>query len=937
MRIFLVFVAVLGSMAAALSPAAAQPDGGVPPVVTVPVLEYTARILPNGARVYAILDTSSPTASINVWYNVGSRDDPGGRDGFAHLFEHLMFRTTRNLPQGVSPFITSIGGSTNASTHFDYTNYYITAPANQLEALIWLEGERLRNLVIDQEAFRAERDVVKEELRQRVFAQPYGRILYTLIPAFTFSTHPYARPIGGTIADLERASLADVRAFHETYYRPDNAIFVISGNFNPVQLEAWVDRYLGSIARPAGRIPRDARIERERTAPLTVDAFAPNVPLPAIVLSWHAPDAGDPDSAGLSLIEGLLTRGQSSRLRRALVDERQLASNLTAFNIVARDGHAFALNVTLAQGRDLAEAEAALLAEVARLRDEPVPAAELAAVKSGILGDALLRRETPRGRAFELGGGVALTGDPRFEDRRLAAIRRMTSADVQRIARRWLADSRRVLIRYQDEGRRPAGHADPVGADISGMGPVVPPARRAPIVLATDTERQAPPAPGAAPPRTPPAIDDRRLANGMRLVVARSSDVPLVTLRLVISLGDYADPAGKAGLADLMAALVLRGAGGRDAGQLAEAFAALGGSAGSNADADAITITATVPAANAEAAGGLLADIVLRPTLAQADLDRVRRQQVDAIAVASRQPVQTAVRVLPTAIFAGMPYGAIPTATSLGAVDLADIRAAHHSGWVPHDTTLIVTGALTPDRAGALAERLFGSWQSSSGRIRPPQQPAPPPPAQVLVVDIPSAGQTAVVAGVPVAGRSDPAWAALRIANARLGGGQRGFLTQEIRVRRGLSYGAGSQLDARRDATLVMVATQTRNEAAVEVVGLVLEQLRRLSQEPIQAADVAERNAFLVNGLAGQTERTGGLADYLTSLVVTGAPLAQARTELLGERAPDAAAATAAAARYLRPDAATLVIVGDSRFWIEPLRQLFPQLRRVTAEGIPVD
>ena len=185
-----------------------------------------------------------------------------------------MFKSTRNLPDGVAAFVTGIGAQTNASTLFDHTSYYITAPAERLEALLWLEGERLRNLVVDEASFRSERDVVKEELRQRIFAQPYGRILYTLLPAFTFSTHPYARPIGGTIADLDQATLADVRAFHEAFYRPDNAVFVVSGNFDPARLDAWIDRYLGSIPRPghadAARcgVGRRARRRRARSMPM---------------------------------------------------------------------------------------------------------------------------------------------------------------------------------------------------------------------------------------------------------------------------------------------------------------------------------------------------------------------------------------------------------------------------------------------------------------------------------------------------------------------------------------------------------------------------------------------------------------------------------------------------------------------------------------------
>lgn len=916
------------------SPAAAAVDSRVP-AISVPPIQYTARTLANGARVYAIRDPAAPTASVNVWYNVGQRDDPRARGGFAHLFEHLMFKTTRNLPEGVTPFVTAIGGETNASTLFDYTAYYMTAPANQLEALIWVEGERLRSLVIDEASFRSERDVVKEELRQRIFAQPYGRILYTLLPAFTFTTHPYARPIGGTIADLDQATFADVRAFHEAYYRPDNAIFVISGSFDPVQLDAWVDRYIGSIPRPSAPMPRDPATEAERTAPRVVDAYAPNVPLPAIIFSWRAPQADDADAAGLAVIETILARGRSARLRRQLIDEAQLASNVTSYNLPARDGHAFALSVTLAQGHDVAAAEAAFSGEIARLRDTAIDADELTSIKNVMLGEALSSRELPRGRAFELGDAVALTGDPDAADRRLQAIRDMTPADVQRIARRWLADDRRVTIRYRDEAARPAGYVGDRPTDLSAMGTIVPPPTRPVATIAAEGERERPPAPGAGVSRPIPVIAERSLPNGMRLVAAQSSAIPLATLKLVIGGGDAADPAGRAGLADVMATLALRGAGGRDAAAIARQVAALGGALAASADPDATTFTLTVPAANAEAAGQLLADIVQRPAFAATELDRVRRQQSDALAVAARQPMQAAMRVLPTAALAGSPYGAIPTAGSLAGIGAGDIAGAYRAWWTPANTTLIVTGALAPDRAFALANDLFARWRGEGGRFAPAARPASPAP-QVLAVDIPSAGQAAVLVAVPAIGRADSAWGALRLANARLGNGRQSLLSQEIRVRRGLSYGAGSLLDERRAATLAIAATQTRNDAADQVVGLILEQMQRLSREPMDPAELTSRSAFLTNILGSQTERTAGLADYLASLVATSAPLATARAELGGAGQVAEGDVTAAAARYFRPEAATIVVAGDSRLWIDSLRRRFPRVRRVAADGTAV-
>lgn len=896
--------------------------------ISVPPIRYTARTLANGARVYAIRDTSSATASVNVTYDVGQRDDPRGRGGFAHLFEHLMFKTTRNLPQGVMGFLNEMGGESNATTLFDTTLYYVTVPANRLEALLWMEGERLRNLVVDEAAFRSERDVVKEELRQRIFAQPYGRILHLLLPAYTFDGHPYQRPIGGTIADLDQATLADVQAFHETYYRPDNAIFVISGNFDPAQLDAWVDRYIGAIPRPATPMPRDTATGRERRA-LTLDAYAPNVPLPALVASWRAPPADNADVAGLQVIEAILTRGRSARLRRELVDAQQVASNISSFYFPTRDGHAFSFTVTLAQGRDMAEAEAAFGREIARLRDTPVDAAELAAVKNAMLGDALTGREVARGRAFELGDAVSLTGDPADADRRLAAIRDVSAGDLQRIARRWLADDRRVTIRYRDETARPAGYTGDAAPDVAALGTIVPPATRPPVTLAADSDRVAPPAAGAEVARAIPAITERTLPNGLRIVAARSSEIPLVTLKLLIGGGDAADPAGRAGLADVMAALALRGAGARDAGQLARAVAALGGSIASSADADATSLTITVPAANAAAAGDLLADVARRPAFAAEELERARRQQVDALTVSARQPMQAALRVL-----TGTMAGAVPSAGTLAAVGPADIAAAYRAGWGPRNATLIVTGALTGDQAFALAGRLFGDWEGGTAFAAARRAPDTP---QVLAVDIPSAGQTAVLAGLPAIGRDDPAWPAFRLANARLGSGRQSLLNEEIRVRRGLSYGAGSIIDERRGGSFVFAATQTRNDAADQVVGLVLEQMRRLSAEPMSAPDLALRAAALTNGLGSQTERTAGLADYLARLVTADVPLTMARTELSGADSPASADITRFAARYVRPEAATIVVAGDSRVWIEALRQRFPGLRQVTVDGVPVN
>lgn len=931
-RFLTVLLLAASPLSFASAAAAADTAATAPSLLDVPRIDFTKRVLANGATLYAIRDTGSATVSINIWYDVGQRDDPPARGGFAHLFEHLMFKTTRNLPGGVLEAVNAMGGNANASTLFDYTDYYVTVPANQLEGMLWLEGERLRNLVIDEKSFHSERDVVKEELRQRVLSQPYGRILYTLLPAFSFDGHPYARPIGGTIADLDQAKLADVQAFHEAYYRPDNAVFVVSGNFDPAQLDAWADRYIGSAPRPDRAIPRDAAKGRP-VAARAIDAYAPNVPLPAVAFAWRAPFAADADAAGIDLIEAVLTRGAASRLRRHLVDEQGVASAISSYNLPARDGHAFALVVTLAKGREITDAEAALTAEIARLRDTPLPPTELDAVKNGLFGDALARRETARGRAYELGGGAALTGDPGLADARLDAIRRMTSADLQRVAKNWLDDGKRVTLRYRDESQRPAGYTGDSAPDVSKMGPAVPPASQLSVAIAS--EREARPGPAESAPSVAPILTEGRLSNGLRVVMAQSSKVPLASVRLVIDGGDAADPAGQAGRGDIAAALALKGAGGRSADRIASDIAALGGTIGASSDADATIFSVNAPAANIEAAARILADVAMRPDFPADAFEGLRGQQVSAIAVAAKQPMQTAMRALPAAIFGNAPYGAVPTVASLGAVTQGGIAAIQREDWGPKAATLIVTGALTPEAGFALAERSFGTWSGGKAPSATPRGKVSITP-RVVAIDMPGVAQAAVIAALPTAGRRDADWPSLRVANAALGGGFQGWLTQEIRVKRGLTYGAGSLLDSRRDAAYLMAVTQTKTASANEVVGLILDQIGRFGREPVDAARAGERSIYLANGLSGQTERAAGLADYLATLVASSAPLKALGAELSSATPPSPGHIAAAVAAHLRADQATIVIAGDSAQWAGALRERFPALELVDIEGRPL-
>ena len=367
----------MAQAAKAPAAAAATPRSVVPPI------DYRQRTLSNGLKVYTSLDRGTPNVTVQVWYGVGSKDDPYGRSGFAHLFEHMMFKATRDLPaESFDRMTEDVGGMNNASTADDFTNYFEVIPANHLERLIWAESQRLGSLVIDDANFRSERDVVKEELRQRVLASPYGRLFGLYLPQATYSTHPYHRPGIGSIEELDAATIDDVRAFHEAYYRPDNAALIVVGNFDEAQLNAWIDKYMGPLKNPAAPIKRVTTVEPPRTKPGVFEGYGPNVPLPAVVFSWLGAKASDPDAPALKVLDAILSSGKSSRLYDSLVYKKQIAAEAYSGADLPQQPGLFAVGAIMASGHTLAEGETALLAEVKRMREAPPTKAELDEAKN---------------------------------------------------------------------------------------------------------------------------------------------------------------------------------------------------------------------------------------------------------------------------------------------------------------------------------------------------------------------------------------------------------------------------------------------------------------------------------------------------------------------------------------------------------------------------
>src|SRR2546423_156384 len=421
----------------------------------MPQMKYRERTLTNGLRVLSVVDKSSPTVTINVWYHVGSKDDPDHRSGFAHLFEHIMFKPTKNMKAEMMDRLTEdVGGNNNATTQDDATIYYETIPANYLETLLWAEAERLASLTVDDENFKSERAVVEEEFRQSILAPPNGRFFYAM-DAKSWNAHPYKRPGIGSIEDLDAATVDDVIKFHNTYYRPDNATLIVVGDFDQKQLDTWVDKYFASIAKPNLPLPRVNVTEPARTGEKRFMEYAPNVPLKGVAFTYLAPSSKSDDASALRMASVILSQGRSSRLYQSLVYQQQLAVSANAGADLREDAGMFTFTSFAANGKKPEDGEAALRAEIKKLQDAPLPAAELEKAKNQIVTSQLRQRETSLGKSQALGRAAVLLGDPNRVNTELDRLQAVTAADVQRVAKKYLTDDNRYVFYYLPESERP--------------------------------------------------------------------------------------------------------------------------------------------------------------------------------------------------------------------------------------------------------------------------------------------------------------------------------------------------------------------------------------------------------------------------------------------------------------------------------------------------
>jgi len=913
---------LLTSLMLALALAAGSaPAQNPPPAPALPQVAFEKTTLPNGLELILIEDHRLPIVAVNIWYHVGPANEAPGLTGFAHLFEHMMFAATRHVPRGLADRLLEGAGATdsNGSTDYDRTNYYDTVPTNQLELALWVHADRMGYLldVLDQTALSNQQDVVRNERRQSVENRPYGIVEEAMNHALFPKPHPYYASVIGSHADIQNAKLADVRDFFTRYYGPNNASIVIAGDIDKAKTRALVAKYFGTFKRSAPVAKPNVAtppITRERR--LTV---ADRIELPRVYMAWLTPPAYQPGDAELAVTAQILAGGKAGRLYKSLVYERQIAQDTAAAQNSNALTSTFMIDVTARPGVDAAMLEDAIDAELKALRDSGPLEAEVERARNTI--------ETAMLTSIEKLGGAGLanqvnqynqyTGDPGFLPKDIARLRRVSAADVQRVARSYLQPNARVVVAAVPG--KPELGPDPKAQPVKAVRTAA-----AAGINRDEAWRRQPPKPGPAPKFTLPQGESFTLPNGLRVIHHYNPALPLVAAELVVKSGSDANPDDAPGLSGFTAQMLQEGTATRSAPQIADEIAQLGAFLGSGSSTDASTVSLLSLKSTFAQALDVLADVVQHPAFPTAEVERQRAARIGALTQQRDNPEQVAAVAGAGALYGPRHpygYGQLGTEQAIRAVIRDDLYQFWRRHYVPANAALIVSGDITLDDLRALATARFGGWP----RVLPSPVlvgDAEGTKARLVMVDKPGAPQTALRVTQLAANRKTPDYPALQVMNAALGGLFSSRINLNLREDKGYSYGVFSGFRYDRTPGPFVIAGSVRTDVTGASIAEIFRELRGVRTQPLPAAELAGARDSQVYSLPGQFETNSTIVASLAEPYLFDLPADYWQTLPEQFRRVSAAQVQAVANKYLVPERMKVIAVGDKAKVLPQLKNL---------------
>ena len=913
------------AFAAAPQPAAAAKSVPIPTLVSQVDIPHTMFKLPNGLTVIVHEDHKAPLVAVSTWYNVGSKDEPKGKTGFAHLFEHLMFNGSEDLPGDYFQYLNQIGATDfNGTTYFDRTNYYETAPKGALERVLFMESDRMGHLLgaVTQAVLDNQRGVVQNEKRQGD-SRPGGLAQYELFGKLFPPSHPYGHTVIGSMADLDAASLADVKQWFRDKYGPNNAVLVIAGDVTAAEVKPLVRKYFGDIPRGPVNHPAMAGVPT-LAKPLTVE-LKDNVATTIIQRYWAVPGLLNRQLAALDIGGSVLGGLASSRLDRILVRDEKIAVGVSAGLLPLQRAGLFSVSAVVKPGVDPAVVSKRLDQILADYLAKGPTADEVQRAVMIEVGGQIRGLEQvggDDGKAVTLAEGQTFANDSNFYKKTLARYAAITPAAVRTTMQQWL--KRPPLTIIISPGERPA-YAEAKAA-------AKPKSEAAPETAVKPT-REMPPV-GQLSELDFPAIQHTTLKNGIPVEFVQRSGVPVTQLSMAFDAGEAADSPATRGLSSFTMNLLDEGTTSLSSQQFAEAEERLGANVSANNSADRSYVQLNALSPNLAPSLDLLADVVLHPAFAPPEIERVKAQTLTGIAQLRKDPQRAAYRLLPQVLYgAAHPYGG-PAGGDPKVISALtrDNLTAFQQRWLRPDNVKIFVVSNEPlSKVKPLLEDRFGDWAppSAAKGVKAFTAPPPRPAAQkILLIDRKGAPQSTIIGAqlLPLSPKGDIV--PLATANDALGGDFLARLNMDLREDKGWSYGVSGNPQLIEHATTYVISAPVQADRTGDSIAELNKDVSEfLTTKGVTQEELTRTVAKSINSLPGDFETAGAVISAMMRMDLLGRPDNYYETLPGRYRAVTTASADASIRGALDPKGFTWIVVGDAT-------TVRPQLDKL---GIPVE
>ena len=904
---------------------AGQSSDKLPPIN---VKEYK---LKNGLTVLMHQDHSTPITSVALWYHVGSKNEAPGRTGFAHLFEHMMFQGSKNWSEPGWRAVESIGSDVNGTTDEDRTYYWEVVPSNYLERVLYLEGDRMANLLdaMDQTKLDNQRDVVKNERRFRVDNVAYGQADERTLDVMYPEGHPYHHSVIGSMADLSAASLDDVKGFFRQYYVPNNTVLVLSGDFNEKQARSWIQKYFGGIKggapinRPNVQQPQLSSIVRQQFE----DPFAQ---LPRVDLVWEGTKAFSQDDAALDILASILSSGRGSRLQSSLVYGKDpVAQQVFARNGSSEIAGVFQIIAAARFGKSLDEVEKEINTQIEILKRDGPTQDEVNRAITGRERSAIFGLQTDNGIGGRLATYAGFLNKPNYFQQELDSYTKLTPADIKRVANQYLIANHYVLNLVPSKTPPPPAAADK---------PASTEAKKKDTALVAKQEAMLPKA-QPDPKFSLPPVEKTTLSNGLNVWVVQKHNLPIVAMDLEVNAGGTLDPADRAGLASLTASMLNQGTKSRSALEIANGLQGIGSTVGASAGWDVTGISMSTLTKNLDPALDYFADVVEHPTFPGNEFNQLRGRVMGGFRARKGSNTTIAGMVYDKVLYGNQAYGRQLTGDekSVQAISRDDLVKFYDNYYHPNNATLIVVGDVTMDGIKPKLEKAFADWKSGGVEPAPAAAQSMMAKPGIYIVDKPGAAQSSVNIGIVGIDRRNPDYFAVQVMNSILGGGSTARLFMNLREDKGYTYGAYSRVTARRSAGPLTSYGEIQTVSTREAVQEFLSEINGIrGKRPVTPEELEVNKQAFIRNFPSAFETVGGISNQLGTLVTYNLPDTYFNDYISRINAVTIDDVNRVANKYLDPSRMAIVIVGDRKV-IEPhLTELGMPITVLDVEGNPV-